>query len=62
MLQGYHVSFLITNKHMESMYKEKILDFVQAFLVDIGRDISSLKIAVNARARLIATTFKKGFK
>jgi len=46
---------------MESMYKEKILDFVQAFLVDIGRDVSSLKIDVNARARKIATAFKKGF-
>ena len=60
-LEGYHVSFLITNKNMESMYKEKILDFVQAFLVDIGRDVSSSKIDVNARARKIATAFKKGF-
>lgn len=44
------------------MYKEKILDFFDAFLVDLGRDISALKIAVNARARLVATTYKASFK
>ena len=32
-LQGYDISFLITNFHCEDMYKMKLVDFVVQFMV-----------------------------
>jgi hypothetical protein len=52
-LQGYDISFLITNKHLESMWRHKLVDFVIQFMQDIDREISAMKISVNARARAI---------
>jgi len=60
-VEGYHISFLITNFHTEQMYKHKLVDFVIDFMEDIDKEISEMKLAVNARARDCALEFLKRF-
>ncbi len=59
-VEGYDLSFLLTHAHLEGMVKARLVDFVVAFLEDIDREISAMKIAINARARIIATAFMEG--
>ena len=59
MFQGYDISFLITNIHTEQMYKHKIVDFVIHFMEEIDREISEMKLSMNARARTCAEEFLK---
>ncbi|KAG7013415.1 Actin-related protein 2/3 complex subunit 4 [Cucurbita argyrosperma subsp. argyrosperma] len=49
-VQGYDISFLITNYHCEELQKQKLIDFI-----DIDKEISELKMSVNTRGRLVAT-------
>ncbi|CAG0916190.1 unnamed protein product [Notodromas monacha] len=58
-VQGYDVSFLITNFHTEQMYKHKLVDFVIHFMEEIDKEISEMKLSVNARARICAEEFLK---
>ena len=60
-MQGYSISFLVTNFHTEAMYKHKLVDFIIQFMEDIDKEISAMKIAINARARIVATEFVKQF-
>jgi actin related protein 2/3 complex subunit 4 len=56
-IDGYDISFLITHAHLERMVKARLVDFVLTFLEDIDREISAMKIAINSRARIVATIF-----
>ena len=56
-LEGFDISFLITHAHLESMAKARLIDFVIHFLEEIDREISAMKIAINARARVVAQIF-----
>nr|XP_031541975.1 actin-related protein 2/3 complex subunit 4 [Vicugna pacos] len=58
---GYDISFLITNFHTEQMYKHKLVDFVIHFMEEIDKEISEMKLSVNARARIVAEEFLKNF-
>ncbi|KAH6789897.1 binding protein [Perilla frutescens var. frutescens] len=60
-VQGYDISFLITNYHCEDMQKQKLIDFIVQFMEDIDKEISELKLSVNTRGRLVATEFLKQF-
>lgn len=60
-VEGYDISFLITNFHTEQMFKHKLVDFVIQFMEDIDKEISEMKLAVNARARICAEEFLKNF-
>jgi len=60
-IEGYDISFLITNFHTEQMYKHKLVDFVIHFMEEIDKEISEMKLAVNARARICAEEFLKRF-
>ncbi|KAF4024093.1 hypothetical protein G4228_016121, partial [Cervus hanglu yarkandensis] len=60
--QGYDISFLITNFHTEQMYKHKLVDFVIHFMEEIDKEISEMKLSVNARARIVAEEFLKNQK
>jgi actin related protein 2/3 complex subunit 4 len=60
-VEGYDISFLITNFHTEQMYKHKLVDFVIHFMEEIDKEISEMKLAVNARARICAEEFLKKF-
>lgn len=57
--QGFDISFLITNFHTEQMYKHKLVDFVIHFMEEIDKEISEMKLSVNARARIVAEEFLK---
>jgi len=59
--EGYDISFLITHTHLEKMWKHKLVDFVIHFMEEIDKEISGMKIAINARARIVANEFMKKF-
>lgn len=56
-VKGYDLSFLITNRHLDSMWKHKLIDFIITFMEEVDKEISSLKISLNARAGAVARTF-----
>jgi len=60
-VKGYDISFLITNFHTEDMKKKELIDFVIHFMEEIDAEISGMKLTVNARARVVCTTFLKQF-
>jgi len=60
-IEGYDISFLITNFHTEQMYKHKLVDFIIHFMEEIDKEISEMKLAVNSRARISAEEFLKKF-
>jgi len=43
------------------MWKHKLIDFVIHFMEEVDKEISGMKIAVNARARIVASSFMKRF-
>lgn len=60
-VEGYDISFLITNFHTEQMLKHKLVDFIIQFMEEIDKEISEMKLSVNARARIVAEEFLKRF-
>ena len=56
-VEGYDLSFLITNTNLEKMWKHKLVDFIITFMEEVDKEISALKIALNARAGAVARTF-----
>lgn len=60
--KGYDISFLITNFHTEQMYKHKLVDFIIHFMEEIDKEISEMKLSVNARARIVAEEFLKNVR
>lgn len=72
-MQGYDISFLITNFHTEEMLKHKLVDFIIQFMEEVDKEISEMKLFVsyhvshfvgtanmlqlNARARFVAESF-----
>ena len=57
---NFDISFLITNAHAETMFKHKLIDFIIQFMEDIDKEISEMKLSVNARARIASQTYLKG--
>eukprot|EP01116_Phalansterium_solitarium_P001551 TRINITY_DN11361_c0_g1_i1.p1 TRINITY_DN11361_c0_g1~~TRINITY_DN11361_c0_g1_i1.p1 ORF type:complete len:171 (-),score=32.72 TRINITY_DN11361_c0_g1_i1:191-703(-) len=57
----YDISFLITNFQTERMWKHKLVDFIIQFMEEIDKEISEMKLSVNARARITAQEFLKQF-
>lgn len=56
-IKGYDISFLITNFHTETMLKDKLVDFIIEFMEDVDKEISEMKLFLNARARIIAESY-----
>ncbi|KAG2492668.1 hypothetical protein HYH03_009083 [Edaphochlamys debaryana] len=56
-VEGYDVSFLITDQHLLKYGRQRLLDFVVAFIEELDQEISSMKLAVNSRGRAVATEF-----
>mmetsp|Transcript_20879 Transcript_20879/g.23223 ORF Transcript_20879/g.23223 Transcript_20879/m.23223 type:complete len:170 (-) Transcript_20879:221-730(-) len=59
--KGYDISFLITNFHVETMKRDELIEFIMHFMAEVNSEISIMKLAVNARARVVANTFLKEF-
>ncbi|KAK2075490.1 hypothetical protein P8C59_009613 [Phyllachora maydis] len=60
-IPGYDISFLITNFHTEEMLKHKLVDFVIHFMEEVDKEISEMKLFLNARARFVAESFLTPF-
>lgn len=60
-IAGHDLSFLITHKHLEELWKHKLVDFVIQFMEEIDREISEMKIAMNTRARIVAHEYISQF-
>lgn len=60
-IPGYDISFLITNFHTESMLKHKLVDFIIQFMEDVDKEISEMKLSLNARARIVAESYLSAF-
>ncbi|EGR50014.1 ARP2/3 complex 20 kDa subunit, partial [Trichoderma reesei QM6a] len=56
-IPGYDISFLITNFHTEEMLKHKLVDFIIEFQEEVDKEISEMKLFLNARARFVAESF-----
>lgn len=61
-IDGYDISFLVTNFHTEVMYKHKLVDFIIQFMEDVDSEISKMKSSINTRARIVAQTYLNTFK
>lgn len=44
------------------MYKHKLVDYVIHFMEEIDKEISEMKLSVNARARIVAEEFLKNVR
>jgi actin related protein 2/3 complex subunit 4 len=60
-IEGYDISFLITNFHAEQMFKSMLIQFILDFIRDIDADVKEMKIQQTARARLVAKKFLGSF-
>ncbi|KAL7753569.1 Arp complex subunit [Sorochytrium milnesiophthora] len=61
-VDGFDISFLITNFHTEQMYKHRLVDFIVQFMEDVDKEISEMKLSLNARARVVAESFLSQFQ
>jgi actin related protein 2/3 complex subunit 4 len=43
------------------MWKHKLVDFIIQFMEEVDKEISEMKLAVNARARVTAQEFLKQY-
>ena len=50
-MQGYDISFLITNTHTEEMLKHKLVDFIIQFMEEVDKEISEMKLFVSILSR-----------
>ncbi|GME86031.1 unnamed protein product [Ambrosiozyma monospora] len=60
-VEGYDISFLLTNYHNEVMMKNKLVDFIIEFMEDVDKEISEMKLFLNARARFVAEAYLSVF-
>jgi len=54
---GYDISFLITHYHTETMWRDKLVEFIVTFIQEINSEISDLRLNVNSRGRKVAEHF-----
>jgi actin related protein 2/3 complex subunit 4 len=60
--QGYDISFLITNFITEQLLKHKLVDFIIEFMEEVDKEISEMKLSLNARARIVAESYLQQVK
>eukprot|EP00697_Spironema_sp_BW2_P015852 gnl/Spiro4/6852_TR3554_c0_g1_i1.p1 gnl/Spiro4/6852_TR3554_c0_g1~~gnl/Spiro4/6852_TR3554_c0_g1_i1.p1 ORF type:complete len:187 (-),score=46.70 gnl/Spiro4/6852_TR3554_c0_g1_i1:20-544(-) len=60
-VEGYDISFLITNFHTETFVKHKLVDFIIQFMEEVDKEINDMKISVNTRGRIVAEEYLKSF-
>jgi len=60
-MKDFDISFLITNFHLEDMIRDKLIDFIVEFVRDVDKEISEMRITLNARANLCAQNFLQAF-
>ncbi|KAJ2716877.1 Arp complex subunit [Coemansia spiralis] len=60
-VKNYDISFLVTNFHTEQMFKHKLVDFIIEFMEEVDKEISEMKLSINARARIVAESYLSQF-
>lgn len=45
-MQGYDISFLITNFHTQELLKHKLVEFIIEFMEEVDKEISEMKLFV----------------
>lgn len=60
-VEDYNISFLFTNFHLEDLKKIELVDFIIHFMKEIDAEIATMKLNVNARARVVAGAFLQQF-
>ena len=56
-IDGYDISFLVTNFHMEKFNKSLVIDWLLDFVETIAQEINTIKLNLNTQARIAATYF-----
>ncbi|WFD07210.1 Arp complex subunit [Malassezia vespertilionis] len=56
-IPGFDISFLITNFNTETMLKHKLVDFIIQFMEEVDKEVSEMKLSLNARARIVAESY-----
>lgn len=51
----------MTNKHLKNLKKNRVTDFIIHFMTEVDKEISEMKLEVNARSRFVASEFMKEF-
>lgn len=57
----YSISFLITNTHTETMKSKELVKFIIDFMEEVDKEISEMKLFLNARARFVAEQYLTEF-
>jgi actin related protein 2/3 complex, subunit 4 len=60
--EGFDISFLVTNYHLENYKKEEIIDYIVEFVQDLSKEITEMKLIVNSQSRLVSTNFMEQLK
>lgn len=60
-IQGYDISFLIVNSHLENYLKHKLVDFIIQFLENINSEAMEMKVNLNIRAKEVSQAFYQAF-
>lgn len=60
--EGYDITFLITNYHLETYKKEEIIDLIVEFIQDLEKEINEMKLIVNSQFRVTSTHFMENLK
>jgi len=61
-IEDYSLSLLITDRHIDSLSKKRIISFIILLMEETDKEISSMKISMNSRGRAIAKEFMKLFE
>ena len=59
---GFDISILITNYHLECYKKEEIIDLIVEFIQDLEKEINEMKLIVNSQFRVSSTHFMENLK
>ena len=60
-IEGYSVTFLVTNKHLAIHGSQRVEDSILGFCAKIDKESSDIKLQVNAQARYVTAEFLKAF-
>ena len=60
--EGYDISFLISNFHLEVYKKEDIIDFIVDFDQDLVKEVTDMKMTVNSQSRYVTTYLMEQLK
>lgn len=60
-VNGYTISFLITDRHIVKFTKKTLIEFIMTFVERSDKEMNAIKIELNSRGRETAMEFLKRF-